>query len=127
MIDLNTWQALRHQSLGPAEAVDAVSQMFAAHVRALAETLACRTSRRSLVAHPVARSAARSGTAAAWRPYNLVSRYRRRQLHARGSSLNSPLGATPGVTLHVTIEIEAEGAGWMQRREGPHGPRTRPL
>ena len=30
MIDLGTWQALRDQGLGPAEAVDAVSQMLAA-------------------------------------------------------------------------------------------------
>jgi AcrR family transcriptional regulator len=32
MIDLGTWQALRDQGLGPAEAVDAVSQMLAARV-----------------------------------------------------------------------------------------------
>jgi hypothetical protein len=30
MVDLATWQALRDQGLGPAEAVDAVSQMLAA-------------------------------------------------------------------------------------------------
>ena len=30
MIDLGTWQALRDQGLGPAEAVDAVSRMLAA-------------------------------------------------------------------------------------------------
>ena len=29
MIDLGTWQALRDQGLGPAEAVDAVSRMLA--------------------------------------------------------------------------------------------------
>ena len=34
MIDLNTWQALRDQGLGPTEAVDAVSQMLAARVPA---------------------------------------------------------------------------------------------
>jgi hypothetical protein len=33
MVDLGTWQALRDQGLGPAEAVDAVSQMLAARVR----------------------------------------------------------------------------------------------
>jgi AcrR family transcriptional regulator len=32
MVDLGTWQALRDQGLGPAEAVDAVSQMLAARV-----------------------------------------------------------------------------------------------
>ena len=32
MIDLGTWQALRDQGLGPAEAVDAISQMLAARV-----------------------------------------------------------------------------------------------
>ena len=32
MVDLNTWQALRDQGLGPAEAVDAVSRMLAARV-----------------------------------------------------------------------------------------------
>jgi hypothetical protein len=32
MIDLSTWRALRDQGLGPAEAVDAVSQMLAARV-----------------------------------------------------------------------------------------------
>ena len=32
MVDLATWQALRDQGLGPAEAVDAVSQMLAARV-----------------------------------------------------------------------------------------------
>ena len=32
MIDLGTWQALRDQGLGPAEAVDAVSRMLAARV-----------------------------------------------------------------------------------------------
>ena len=32
MVDLSTWQALRDQGLGPAEAVDAVSQMLAARV-----------------------------------------------------------------------------------------------
>ena len=32
MIDLGTWQALRDQGLGPAEAVDAVSHMLAARV-----------------------------------------------------------------------------------------------
>jgi AcrR family transcriptional regulator len=32
MIDLGTWQALHDQGLGPAEAVDAVSQMLAARV-----------------------------------------------------------------------------------------------
>jgi AcrR family transcriptional regulator len=32
MIDLGTWQALRDQGLGPADAVDAVSQMLAARV-----------------------------------------------------------------------------------------------
>ena len=32
MVDLGTWQSLRDQGLGPAEAVDAVSQMLAARV-----------------------------------------------------------------------------------------------
>jgi len=32
MIDLGTWQALRDQGVGPAEAVDAVSRMLAARV-----------------------------------------------------------------------------------------------
>ena len=32
LVDLGTWQALRDQGLGPAEAVDAVSQMLAARV-----------------------------------------------------------------------------------------------
>jgi AcrR family transcriptional regulator len=32
MVDLGTWQALRDQDLGPAEAVDAVSRMLAARV-----------------------------------------------------------------------------------------------
>ena len=32
MVDLGTWQALRDQGLGPAEAVDAVSQMLAARL-----------------------------------------------------------------------------------------------
>jgi AcrR family transcriptional regulator len=32
MVDLGTWQALRDQDLGPAEAVDAVSQMLAARL-----------------------------------------------------------------------------------------------
>ena len=32
MVDLGTWQALRDQGLGPAEAVDAVSQMLAARI-----------------------------------------------------------------------------------------------
>ena len=32
MLDLGTWQALRDQGLGPAEAVDAVSQMLATRV-----------------------------------------------------------------------------------------------
>ena len=32
MVDLGTWQALRDQGLGPAEAVDAVSRMLAAQV-----------------------------------------------------------------------------------------------
>jgi AcrR family transcriptional regulator len=32
MVDLGTWQALRDRGLGPAEAVDAVSQMLAARV-----------------------------------------------------------------------------------------------
>jgi AcrR family transcriptional regulator len=32
MVDLGTWQALRDQGLGPAEAVDAVSQMLTARV-----------------------------------------------------------------------------------------------
>ena len=32
MIDLGTWQALREQGLGPAEAVEAVSRMLAAGV-----------------------------------------------------------------------------------------------
>jgi AcrR family transcriptional regulator len=32
MVDLGTWQALRDQGLGPADAVDAVSQMLAARV-----------------------------------------------------------------------------------------------
>jgi AcrR family transcriptional regulator len=32
MVDLGTWQALRDQGLGPAEAVDAVSRMLAARV-----------------------------------------------------------------------------------------------
>ena len=32
MVDLGTWQALRDQGLGPAQAVDAVSQMLAARV-----------------------------------------------------------------------------------------------
>ena len=32
MVDLGTWQALRDQGLGPAEAVDTVSQMLAARV-----------------------------------------------------------------------------------------------
>jgi len=31
MVDLGTWQALRDQGLGPAEAVDAVSRMLSAH------------------------------------------------------------------------------------------------
>jgi AcrR family transcriptional regulator len=32
MLDLGTWQALRDQGLGPAEAIDAVSEMLAARV-----------------------------------------------------------------------------------------------
>jgi AcrR family transcriptional regulator len=32
MVDLNTWQALRDQGLGPAEAADAASQLLAARV-----------------------------------------------------------------------------------------------
>jgi AcrR family transcriptional regulator len=32
MVDLGTWQALRDQGLGPAEAVDAVSRMLAARI-----------------------------------------------------------------------------------------------
>jgi hypothetical protein len=32
MLDLGTWQALRDQGLGPADAVDAVSQLLAACV-----------------------------------------------------------------------------------------------